>query len=67
MKIWQRGALLISLPIIIDGFGLVLMDDAVVKSQAALEYERKQVLLLRAVNQLFTSFVGSAGCWHLLR
>jgi len=61
MKIWQRGALLISLPIIIDGFGLILMYDAVVKSQAALEYERKQVLLLQAVNQLFTSFVGSAG------
>jgi signal transduction histidine kinase len=61
MKIWQRGALLISLPIIIDGFGLILMYDAVVKSQAALQYERKQVLLMQAVNQLFSSFVGSAG------
>jgi len=61
MKIWQRGALLVLLPIVIDSVGLVLMHDALVKSQEALKDERKQVLLLQEVNQLFTDLVGGAG------
>ena len=61
MKIWQKTLILALIPISLNAYGVVLMQDAVGRLSTALQLEQTEANSFRLLNRLYVSLIGASG------
>ncbi|CAN5606653.1 hypothetical protein BH11CYA1_BH11CYA1_18220 [soil metagenome] len=61
MKIWQKSLILALIPISLNAYGVVLMQDAIGRLSSAVQLEQNEANGFRLLNRLYVSLVGASG------